>query len=109
MGRVAEAWNALDDEQQLAASSALRTTLGEPGVRLILAIARDAQPPPPAEPGCDNCHTPAQLTAFVADDRTVQLLCGTCWTARMHARARTPMQPGDVQQPFPSTHPLEHP
>lgn len=110
MSRVAEVWNTLTDEQQLAVGTSLRLTLGDLGVRLVIAIARDSAPPPPAEPACDGCHSTGPLTALMNDDRTVQLLCNTCWKARMHARLRAPMPPGDVLQAFPTPFPpREHP
>lgn len=107
MSRVAQAWAALTDAQQLRVGTLLRLELGDPGWQLTLAIVRDCAPPPPAEPTCDGCHADGQLTALVHDDRTVQLLCNTCWKARMRARTRAPMPPGDVQQAFPTTHDLE--
>lgn len=107
MSRVAEVWNTLDDEQRLAVSRALRISLGEPGVQLIIAIARESAPPPAAGPTCDGCHSDGQLTALMTDERTVLMLCNTCWKARMNARLRAPLQDGAVGQPFPTSHHLE--
>lgn len=114
MTRVAEVWNTLTDEQQLAVGTSLRLTLGDLGVRLVIAIARDSAPPPPAEPAtappledlCEDCRGAGPLKAAWDFDRhEPRMVCDLDYQARMYSRLRAPMPPGDVLQAFPTPFP----
>lgn len=116
MTRVAQLWRALTDEERDLVGRALRTTLGDRGIQITLAIARDARPVEPEEPApapqpeelCADCRGVGPLkAAWDFEKHEPRMVCDLDYQARMYARLRAPMPPGDVQQAFPTTMPLE--